>query len=188
MWECVCVRSVASTATIVRMTLDLGVGLPGIELFKILHKVTPILVSSFISKYQIRRLLYLLSVSQCLFSPESSSLRQNSWLSHLGVRNKKQGPGTAEAAVTGNLELVFRWGASFSRVLPQRMKGGHCRLPHVLSSSDAEKLILSLDFAIPYIQTFPPNNRKEHPSTLKKKIGKHHSFQFVLHIAPLKLT
>lgn len=90
MWECVCLRSVAGTAIVVRMTLDLGVGLPGMGLFKILHKVTLILVSSFISKHQIGRLLYLLSVSQCPFSPEPSSLKQSSWLSHLGVRNKKQ--------------------------------------------------------------------------------------------------
>ena len=61
--ECVCVRSTVCAGTMVRMTLDLGVGLPGMGLLKFLRKVPHLSIPSFISKYHIERYLHILFLS-----------------------------------------------------------------------------------------------------------------------------
>jgi len=61
--ECVCVRSTVGAGTMVRMTLDLGMGLPGMGLLKFPHKVSHLSIPSFISKYHIERCLYILFLS-----------------------------------------------------------------------------------------------------------------------------
>ena len=61
--ECVCVRSTARAGTMVRMTVDLGMGPPGMGLLKFLRKVPHLSIPSFISKYHIERYLYILFLS-----------------------------------------------------------------------------------------------------------------------------
>ena len=88
---CVCVRSAVSTTTIVRMIIDLGVGLPGMGLLKIHHTVPPSLVPPLISKPRIGKFPYLLQFLNVL--PLQCPMpwgKAHMVLSSLGVWNKKQ--------------------------------------------------------------------------------------------------